>query len=176
MINERRAAAPARSLEPQLRIVIPVNCPSITSTLEVPTEVVEDILGLRTPIVVSHVVPDADALGSMLAVGLGLLRDSCQSKIALPDGSLSQRLSFLFDLADIAIADSADFDAADGFIALDTAKLGRCNVGAERKQTDWVANRLIVNIDHHATNTRFGHVLYEGCIGQRLCSERCSEW
>ena len=158
-INGRRDPKPARTvarLEPQWGIGIPVNGLSGTSTLEVPTEVVEGVLGLRMPIIVSHVVPDADALGSMLAVGLGLSRDGCQTKVALADGSLSQRLSFMFDLADIAIADTADFDAADGFIALDTAKLGRCNVGAERKQTDWVANRPIVNIDHHATNTRFG--------------------
>ncbi len=146
----------AARLEPQLGIGIPVNCLSGTSAIEVPTKVVEGVLGLRTPIIVSHVVPDADALGSMLAMGLGLARDGCRTKVALPDGSLSQRLSFMFDLADIAIADTADFDAADGFIALDTAKLDRCNVGRERRLTEWVTNRPLGNIDHHATNTRFG--------------------
>ena len=156
-------------IEPQLGVRIPVDCLSGTSTFEVPTEVVEGILGLRMPIIVSHVVPDADALGSMLAVGLGLARDGCRTKVALPDGSLSQRLSFMFDLADIAIADAADFSAADGFVALDTAKLGRCNVGAERKQTDWVADRPIVNIDHHATNTRFGRINWIVSVAGSAC-------
>ena len=71
-------------LELQWGIGIQVNCLSGTSMLEVPTEVVEGVLGLRMPIIVSHVVPDADALGSMLAVGLGLMlevRVACPARI-----------------------------------------------------------------------------------------------
>ncbi len=127
-------------------------------TLAVPSEVIEGLRGLRAPIAISHVVPDADALGSMFAVARALRTDDCRPTAALPDGSLSKRLAFLFDLAEVRIASPVDFAAADGFIVLDTAKKPRCNVGPDLKQTDWSAGRPIINIDHHETNTRFGSV------------------
>ena len=76
----------------------------------------------------------------------------------MPEGSLSQRLRFLADRAQVPRATPGDFAAADGFVVLDTAKQGRANVGPELWQTDWSAGRTIVDIDHHATNTRFGEV------------------
>jgi len=124
----------------------------------VPADVVAQVLALHKPIVVSHVVPDADALGSAFAMALGVKRDGCAPKVALPDGSLSQRLTFLFEMADIPVATDADYESADGFIILDTAKIGRSNVGKERKAGDWLAGRPVVNIDHHETNTRFGTI------------------
>ncbi len=124
----------------------------------VPDEVIDAILCLRAPIVISHVVPDADALGSSLATALSFGSDGRDFKLALPDGSLSQRLTFLAGLAGFSVASVDDFAKADGFVVLDTAKKKRCNVGADLKQTDWSAGRPVINIDHHETNTRFGDV------------------
>lgn len=107
---------------------------------------------------IAHVVPDADALGSAFAMALAFATDESHPKVALPDGSISQRLAFLLDWAQIAVASSDDFAAADGFVVLDTAKKSRCNVGKAIKESDWSAGRPIINIDHHATNTRFGNV------------------
>jgi|GEM_PF-49901 len=126
------------------------------SAPKVPREVVEACSKLERPIVVSHVVPDADALDSMLAVAGALNNGGCPTLISLPKGSLSQRLTFLVELAGVEVACDQDFGAADGFIVLDTAKLDRCNVGRERKKADWVAGRPLINIDHHGTNTKFG--------------------
>lgn len=124
----------------------------------VPTEVIAAIDRMRQPIVIAHVVPDADALGSMLGFALAWTNVHWQPKVSLPEGSLSQRLSFLAAWAQQQIASPADFATADGFIVLDSAKKDRCNVGAALKETDWSTGRPIVNIDHHATNTRFGSV------------------
>lgn len=124
----------------------------------VPREVLLAIKAMRTPIVVSHVVPDADALGSMLAIARSLTGGNCKPKVSLPDGSLSRRLAFMFEQAGMAVASNDDFAAADGFIVTDTAKKPRCNVGSDLKQTDWSAGRPVVNVDHHHTNTRFGDV------------------
>jgi phosphoesterase RecJ-like protein len=126
--------------------------------MHVPAEVVSVVDRLRAPIVVAHVVPDADALGSMFAVAAAYADESRRPRVALPEGSLSQRLAFLADLARPAVATDHDFASADGFIVVDTAKKDRCNVGAERKQSDWTTGRPVVNIDHHITNTRFGTV------------------
>lgn len=124
----------------------------------VPAEVISTVERLRAPIVVAHVVPDADALGSMFAVAAAFADASRHPRVALPDGSLSQRLAFLADLTHPIVAADEHFASADGFIVVDTAKKDRCNVGAERKQSDWTAGRPVVNIDHHITNTLFGTV------------------
>lgn len=124
----------------------------------VPSEVVDALARLRRPLFVSHVVPDADALGSMCAMALGWSSSDVSPSISLPPGSLSQRLAFLVDDMPIPMAEISDFKQADGFVTLDTAKKSRCNVGETLKETDWSAGRPIVNIDHHATNTMFGDV------------------
>lgn len=113
---------------------------------------------MRKPVLITHVVPDADALGSTLATAIAWASENCHPIVSLPEGSLSQRLEFLFKWADVPVAKPEDFVAADGFVVLDTAKKSRCNVGAALKKTDWSAGRPIVNIDHHETNTQFGDV------------------
>ena len=133
---------------------IRVSAPSPT----VPHESIAAIERLRQPVVITHVVPDADALGAMLGIALAWTHEHCQPKVSLPEGSLSQRLSFLVAWAKPPVASPADFTAADGFIVLDTAKKDRCNVGPALKESDWSSGRPIVNIDHHSTNTRFGAV------------------
>jgi len=124
----------------------------------VPHETIAAIERMRQPVVIAHVVPDADALGAMLAMALALTDGERKPKVSLPAGSLSQRLSFLVEWAKAPIALPADFAGADGFIVLDTAKKDRCSVGPALRETDWASDRPIVNIDHHATNTRFGAV------------------
>ncbi|MGD2111685.1 MAG: DHH family phosphoesterase, partial [Phycisphaerae bacterium] len=125
---------------------------------EVPQELVELIRSWRAPVVIAHVVPDADALGAMLTMATALSSGDCKPKVSLPDGSLSQKLTFMLDSAAPPVANEDDFTAADGFLVLDTAKKSRCNVGPALAETDWSANRPIGNIDHHETNTRFGDV------------------
>ncbi len=127
-------------------------------TPEVPASLIEAIQLLRCPIMIAHVVPDADALGSAFAMALAWSSETCQPKVSLPDGSLSQRLTFLYDWAKVPVATPEDFASADGFVVLDTAKKGRCHVGKTLKETDWQSGKPIINIDHHATNTRFGDI------------------
>ncbi len=133
------------------------NAPNIT-VKDVPAEVVQAITAMRRPIMISHVVPDADALGSMISMALAWRDDQRQPKVSLPEGSISQRLQFLVDLADAPVATIEDFAQADGFVVIDTAKKLRCNVGPNLKDTDWSAGRPIINIDHHATSTQFGGI------------------
>ena len=123
-----------------------------------PPDILSALLALRRPIVIAHVVPDADALGSMLAVALAYTEGNVRPKVSIPQGSLSQKLGFLVEWAKVPIATPEDFASADGFIVVDTAKKDRCNVGSALRETDWSAGRPLINIDHHATNTRFGTV------------------
>ncbi len=123
-----------------------------------PGRAIDAIRAMRAPIMVTHVVPDADALGAMLAMAVAWRSDSGEPKVSLPEGSLSQRLSFLIDWAQVAVASPLDFQRADGFVVLDVASQPRCNVGSTLKEIDWSDGRTVVNIDHHATNTRFGEI------------------
>jgi phosphoesterase RecJ-like protein len=125
-------------------------------TANVPAQVVDAINRMRRPIVLAHVRPDADALGSMFSIALAWTSDAVAPRVALPPGSLSQRLAFLFDMVDLPVATLEDFAHADGFVVLDAAKQSRCNVGTELKETDWRRDRPLVNIDHHGTNTMYG--------------------
>lgn len=122
----------------------------------VPREVIDALGRTKSPVVIAHVVPDADALGSMLAMSLALTTKGAKSKASLPPASISQRLGFLLEWAGVPAATRDDFAAADAFVVLDTAKKDRCNVGPELRESDWSKNRPIVNIDHHESNTRFG--------------------
>ncbi len=124
----------------------------------VPNEVLDALRSLRRPVLVTHVVPDADALGSMFALTAACRSAECRPRASVPDGSISTRLGFMAGLAALKTATPDDFADADGFIVLDTAKKGRCNVGAALKETDWSAGRVIMNIDHHEGSTRFGDV------------------
>ncbi len=123
---------------------------------QVPDGLIDTVRAMRAPIIVSHVVPDADALGSMLSWAIAWTSKDCRPNISLPEGSLSQRLRFLFDWARVPVALPEDFAAADGFVVLDTAKKPRCNIDPSVKKTDWWRGGPVVNIDHHATNTMFG--------------------
>jgi phosphoesterase RecJ-like protein len=129
-----------------------------TMTLSVPGEVVKAIGRFRAPIVIPHIVPDADALGAMYAVAIAWSSADRATKVSLPAGSVSQRLAFLSAWTDIPTAGVEDFASADGFVVVDTARKDRCNVGMNLKETDWSAGRPVVNIDHHSTNTQFGDV------------------
>ena len=118
----------------------------------------EALRKMRAPIVITHVVPDADALGASCAMALAWTSQECQPRVSLPQGSLSQRLAFLADWAEITVATPRSFEAADGFVVLDTAKKSRCNLDRTLRETEWAGGRPVLNIDHHTTNTRFGDV------------------
>ncbi len=123
----------------------------------IPEELISAVESLKRPLVIGHVRPDADCLGSMFAVAAGLKAAGGESHVSLPDGSLSRRLDFLADWAKPPLALADDFTAADGFIIVDTAKISRCNVGSEIAD-GWADGRPLINIDHHASNTQFGTI------------------
>ncbi len=124
----------------------------------VPHDIIAAVREFRSPVLIAHVVPDADALGCIFSLARVLTDRGVKACVSLPDSVLSQRLTFLFTMAKVRVATPDDFKSADGFVVMDTAKKDRCCVGKLLKDTDWSAGRPIVNIDHHETNTRFGDV------------------
>ena len=82
----------------------------------------------KRPVIIGHLVPDADCLGSMLAIARAWRDNGVVPRVALPDGCVSRRLGFMVEAAQISVATAEDFTNADGFVAVDTAKKSRCNV------------------------------------------------
>lgn len=102
----------------------------------------------------SHVMPDGDAIGSL--IGLGLALEQWGKKIRLynesPIPAIYQFLPSLH-LIHRTIGDISQFDTA---MVLDCSDLHRIGDAAEAVSHIPV----VINIDHHATNTRFGKYQY----------------
>ncbi len=105
-------------------------------------------------VVMSHVRPDGDALGCILAMALSLEQLGKRVRVWNQDGMLA-KYSFLprAELVQTPPAEPEDFDVA---IALDTAsreRLGTClnSIGSAKT---WL------NIDHHISNNRYGDLAY----------------
>lgn len=100
----------------------------------------------------AHVNPDADALGSALALATALHRDGTPVRVAFgaPD-QVPESLRDL-DVHGLVVA-AADVPATcDVLVALDAGSTARLGPLASRLAG---ARRVLV-IDHHASNTRFG--------------------
>jgi len=137
--------------------------------MRIPSEVIDALQCAKSPVVIAHVVPDADALGAMLSMSLALTARGKTATASIPPASISQRLGFLVDLAGLPAATPVDFASADVFVVLDTAKKDRCNVGPDLRESDWSRGRPMVNIDHHSSNTKFGTVNWVNAQAGSTC-------
>jgi phosphoesterase RecJ-like protein len=101
-------------------------------------------------LVVTHVSPDGDAIGSLLAMGhlLGQLGKH-QLTLALDDG-VPEKFCFLPGSADIARSVDGSFDL---ILVTDCSDDRR---GGQVLQKSWREGTPVINIDHHVTNTGFG--------------------
>jgi phosphoesterase RecJ-like protein len=105
-------------------------------------------------VIVSHLRPDGDALGSQLAMGLSLRAIGKEVTLWNEDGMI-EKLSFLpgSELVSFPPDRSQDFDA---LIALDTAAYPR--LGTPLRAIGKVG--LTINIDHHISNPGYGDLAH----------------
>lgn len=120
--------------------------------MSVPREVIDTLFAARLPVIAGHVTPDIDALGAMLALARSL--PSPEAAVVLPGPLESQKLQFLMELSNgVPIAAPERIELADVVAVVDTASTKRVNVTGHWEA---IADKLIVNIDHHITNPDFG--------------------
>ncbi len=96
--------------------------------------------------VISHERPDGDAVGSMLALTISLSLAGKKVEPVLADG-VPARYRFLPGAADVLHAIPA---AIDLLVAVDCSAIDRMGIPPDRLPLP-----PGINIDHHATNTRF---------------------
>jgi phosphoesterase RecJ-like protein len=131
---------------------------SLTTTTSVssapPPEICEAIRAANKIALIGHVTPDADCLAVLGATYLALPELGKYPYVSLPEGTVARRLAFLVEMAGVEPATSQELATCDLALVMDTAKDRRVNLDGKLEA---IPGAKIVNIDHHATNTHFGH-------------------
>jgi phosphoesterase RecJ-like protein len=132
-----------------------VSLPRGTDLTAPAAAVLADAAASRATVVLSgHVQPDADALGSTLALAEGLRRRGARVLATFPDPFVLPASLAWLPGADGLVPSSAVPSSPDVFVSLDAAsrgRLGELGVLIDRAGTSVV-------VDHHASNPGFGDV------------------
>jgi phosphoesterase RecJ-like protein len=105
-------------------------------------------------LVCSHVGPDGDAMASMLALGLGL-EQLGKKVVYYNNDSVPETLRFLPG-AEKAVQALNPKDYFDAAIAVDCGSIHRLG----ERFSNFEGYNLLINIDHHASNDRYGDLNY----------------
>lgn len=100
----------------------------------------------------AHVYPDADALGSALALGLVLHRRGSTVRVSFGEPDTVPESLRDLDVASLLVPAAAVPAAPELLVALDVGSAARLGPLADRVRTA----RHVLVVDHHASNTRFG--------------------
>jgi phosphoesterase RecJ-like protein len=106
-------------------------------------------------VIISHVRPDGDAVGSQIALGSSL-QELGKEVILINENGCPSNLKFLVGSDKVLLPPEIHIDA-DLCIALDTANHER--LGASCIEAVKLV-KLIINIDHHITNEGYGDFVY----------------
>ncbi|HEY2765444.1 MAG TPA: DHH family phosphoesterase [Pseudonocardiaceae bacterium] len=101
---------------------------------------------------VAHVQPDADALGSALALGLALRQQGATVRVTFGEPADAPGSLRALDVAGLIVSPDEVPAEPELLVALDTASRARLGRLSDRVDTA----RAVLVVDHHVTNERFG--------------------
>ncbi|MGH3931040.1 MAG: DHH family phosphoesterase [Pseudonocardiaceae bacterium] len=101
---------------------------------------------------VAHVQPDADALGSALALGLALRQRGAVVRVTFGEPVDAPESLRRLDVANLLVSPDKVPAAPELLIALDTASRARLGCLSDRVDT----SGAVLVVDHHVTSERFG--------------------
>lgn len=102
-----------------------------------------------------HVRPDADALGSALALGRVLARRGAGVRVSCADPEVPETLRWL-DAGGLLVSPGELPERDRLLVVLDSASLPRLGRLAARVATTVEAGGAVLVVDHHSGNTRYG--------------------
>jgi len=103
---------------------------------------------------ISHMLPDGDSIGSLIGMGLGLMRAGKKIRMFTP-GHIPRKYSFL--KGSELVINTVQIDDPDiTVIVLDSSDPDRLSLFKDVV----MRCKQIVNIDHHVTNQRYGTLNY----------------
>ncbi|WP_051232087.1 DHH family phosphoesterase [Pseudonocardia asaccharolytica] len=106
----------------------------------------------RDVTLLAHVQPDADALGSVLALGIALRRRGATVRVSFADPDVMPESLRPLDVLGLFVPAAQVPAVPDVLVACDTASVGRLGGLADRVP----AARATLLVDHHASNDGFG--------------------
>ena len=113
-------------------------------------QIIQHLKNSDSVLVAAHVNPDGDAVGSLIAIGLALKVLNKQTTL-YNESPIPAVYRFLPEIDQIVrTVDSAE--AYDTAVVLDCGSLARIGSAASIVRD----TPVLINLDHHATNTRFG--------------------
>lgn len=116
------------------------------------TEAAQAVESASSILVVTHIFPDGDAIGTLLGI-TNALRAYGKQVDAVVDGGVPEFLHFLPGQETVrSILTSGQWDLMISTDSSDEARTGQSGAyGRAHSQT-------VINLDHHATNTLFGNI------------------
>ena len=119
-------------------------------------EAVGVLTGARQVVLLAHVNPDADALGSALALGLALHRRGAHVQVSFGAPERPAESLRDLDVAGLVVPHHRVVHRPELLVVLDTGSVDRLGPLADRAET---AGTTLV-IDHHVSNSGFGTFYY----------------
>lgn len=116
-------------------------------------EVLNILKNAQSLILVSHVSPDGDTLGSTLALAEGL-RQTGKKVTVMVDDDISSTYNFMPGIGEYIRPVKGQNYAADLLVIMDASSLDRIGIVEE------CVKAPILNIDHHISNTGFADYLW----------------
>ncbi len=113
-------------------------------------KIIEILLSEEYFYIISHMLPDGDSVGSLLAMGEGLRRIGKKVRLFTP-GQIPGKYHFLQG-SEAVVQDVLITDPEITTIVLDSSDPDRLGVFKDAV----MKSKIIINIDHHVTNQRFG--------------------
>lgn len=113
-------------------------------------KIIEKLKAEHSFYIISHMLPDGDSIGSLLALGEGLLSIGKEVRLFTP-GHIPRKYEFLTGSETVSqdiLIENQDITV----IVLDSSDIDRLGLFKEAVSS----SRQIINIDHHITNQRYG--------------------
>jgi len=106
-------------------------------------------------LVISHMVPDGDSVGALLALGLGLLQIGKKVQMCTPD-RVPEIYHFL-EGQELIIQPTSIMTIPELVVMIDCTDFDRIGVVLSQRIMNHTA---VINLDHHISNRRFGTINY----------------
>ena len=140
---------------------------------EFPSGMLSAIKNANSFLLCTHISPDGDAIGSLLATGLALKALGKRVTLACGD-AVPMQFAFLPCAGEVVNAEALRGKTFDAALSVDTATLERMGSCAEA----FLAAPVTMQIDHHGDNPRYaqynavdGKASAAGCLARRLMRE-----
>lgn len=122
----------------------------------------EKIQKSKSILIMTHINPDGDAMGSTLALLSALKKIEKEASVYMP--MPNETFSFLPGFSEI-ITSNIDASKYDLCISLDASDLER--LGEGREYFDAIEDTIV--IDHHITNQSYGDINYLNAVASSTC-------